>query len=373
MRILHLIPSLSGGGAERQLSYLAPAMARMGHDVHLAYLYDGPQPPAYQQEQLTLHRLAAYNNHDPGIFLRILRLLRAIRPDILQTWLLQMDVLGGMAARVSGTPWTLHEPTAAAAWTHPSLKVRLRHWLGGQAGAVIANSAAGEAHWRQLGVKTPRFIVQNALPHVEIMRVAPIDRAAVGIDPRARIVLYVGRFIPEKNILLMLRALTEIVTRQHAVAVLFGLGPLRQQAIAYAHDQRLTDRIRMPGFSSEVWAWMKAADVFISVSEWEGCPNTVMEAMACGCPLIVSDIPQHREFLDARTALLVDQRNLESIIDAILCTLTESAAARQRADAARLVVAPLDIPVVTESWLQIYTTALAQSSEPTRPARVENA
>jgi len=354
MRILHLIPSLSGGGAERQLSYLAPEMARVGHDVHVAYLYDGPQPPSWRGDNLTLHRIAARHNHDPGILLQILQLIHRLQPDLLQTWLLQMDILGGLAAQLSGIPWALHEPTAAAAWKHPTVKIRLRHRLGTHAGAVIANSAAGYAHWQALKVKTPCYTVHNALPHAEIAQVIPINRATAGIHPQASILLFVGRFIREKNIMQMLTALSRIVSQRQAVAVLLGLGPLRQQAIDFARAHQLGDRMRFPGFSNEVWAWMKAADVFVSVSEWEGRPNTVMEAMACNCPLVVSDIPQHREFLDDQLALLVNQRDPERIIDAILQTLDEPLAASRRAEKAYQSVAALDIPPVTESWLRIY-------------------
>ena len=63
MRILHLIPNLSGGGAEQQLSYLAPELACMGHDVYIAYSKEGP----YKSELhgVVLHPLRALSNYDP--------------------------------------------------------------------------------------------------------------------------------------------------------------------------------------------------------------------------------------------------------------------------------------------------------------------
>ncbi len=60
--------------------------------------------------------------------------------------------------------------------------------------------------------------------------------------------------------------------------------------------------------AASVWALMKKASVFVSLSAYEGCPNTVMEAMACGCPIIVSDIPEHREILDEQSALFVTRK-----------------------------------------------------------------
>src|ERR1035437_1762104 len=99
MRIFHLIPSLSGGGAGRQLSYLAPELARMGHDVHVAYSNEGPQKP--ELPGVVLHRLKSRSNYDPYLIWQLDRLSRRIKPDIIQTWLLQMDILGGLVARLN--------------------------------------------------------------------------------------------------------------------------------------------------------------------------------------------------------------------------------------------------------------------------------
>ena len=68
----------------------------------------------------------------------------------------------------------------------------------------------------------------------------------------------------------------------------------------------LADRVRLVGFVPDAWAWMKRASVLVSPSLFEGHPNVVLEAAACGCPLVVSDIPAHREFLDGENAVLVD-------------------------------------------------------------------
>ena len=114
MRILHLIPNLSGGGAERQLSYLAPELARMGHDVHIAYSLECIQKP--ELPGVVLHRLKAQSNYDPYLLWQLVRLIRRIKPDIIHTWILQMDILGGMAARLNGIPWIFREPSSAMAY-----------------------------------------------------------------------------------------------------------------------------------------------------------------------------------------------------------------------------------------------------------------
>jgi glycosyltransferase involved in cell wall biosynthesis len=103
---------------------------------------------------------------------------------------------------------------------------------------------------------------------------------------------------------------------------------------------------------------MKSAAVFVSVSYVEGQPNTVMEAMACGCPLVVSDIPMHRDLLDERSALLVDPRDPHAIADAIGACLDDPGAARTRADEARRRAAAFSVSAMAERYERLYRACL---------------
>src|SRR5437867_2365724 len=105
MRILHLIPNLIHGGAQRQLSYLAPELARLGHEIHVAYSEGGPNLARLEVSNIVLHPLHSRNNYDPSVLAQLLRLVLRVRPDIIQTWIVQMDILGGIVARMTQTPW----------------------------------------------------------------------------------------------------------------------------------------------------------------------------------------------------------------------------------------------------------------------------
>jgi glycosyltransferase involved in cell wall biosynthesis len=104
---------------------------------------------------------------------------------------------------------------------------------------------------------------------------------------------------------------------------------------------------------------MKRADVFVATSLFEGQPNAVLEAMACGCPLVVSDIPAHRELLDETTALLVNPHKADALAEAILDVLSAPAAALARARKARAGVASLSIPSVARRYAELYESVLA--------------
>jgi hypothetical protein len=183
MRILHALPSLSGGGAERQMSYLASAQARAGHEVGVAYRSEGPEPP--ELPGVVRHALRASGNHDPRLLVRLVALLRRVRPEIAHTWILQMDVLAGLAARLTGTPWVCREPVSGAtyggAWKH-----RLRRGLLRGADAIVANSTAGERYWAGLHPGGTRCVIGNALPLDAIEAAPPTPPEALGVAPGRR-------------------------------------------------------------------------------------------------------------------------------------------------------------------------------------------
>ena len=91
---------------------------------------------------------------------------------------------------------------------------------------------------------------------------------------------------------------------------------------------------------------------------FEGHPNAVLEAMACGCPLIFSDIPAHRDFLDEEKATFVDPDNIAAITDAILACLENPERAREKADKAKSVAISFSVAAVADQYEKIYNQIL---------------
>jgi glycosyltransferase involved in cell wall biosynthesis len=180
--------------------------------------------------------------------------------------------------------------------------------------SVISNSTEGDAYWRAMcGERLQRFVIPNALPLQEIHQVVPASIEKIGAKSGQKIVLYAGRFEHVKNLKNLFKALHQVLREPNVVALFCGKGPLHKNIEGMIVEYGLRDRIFLPGYVMNIWGLMKRADVFVSVSEYEGMPNTVMEAMACGCPVVVSDIPQHRAILDEQSAVFVSPRDPKCI------------------------------------------------------------
>lgn len=358
MRVLHCIPSMNGGGAERQLSYLAGEFTKIGWEVHVALLRGGPNMARLKTSGAIIHTLAARSNYDPRIFWQLRQVVRSVKPDLVHTWLLQMDICGGAASRAARIPWIISERSSVMAYP-PTFKNRLRVFWAAGASAVVSNSVAGDHYWQsRLNGSVLRRIIPNALPLDEIEAAVPAALDEIGLKTEKDMVLFVGRFSPEKNLETLLLALREVVARPRTVAVLCGEGPLRLQLEQWLAKYAIADQVRLAGYVPDIWSWMKRASVLVSVGFFEGHPNAVLEAMACGIPLVVSDIPAHREFLDEHNAVLVNSHAPGAIADAIISVLSRPEDAACRAQAARAKAAQWSIPPIARQYDQVYREVL---------------
>lgn len=350
---------MSGGGAERQLAYLAPYQVREGFDVHVALLAGGPHYQALIDGGVTVHHVASSGNYDPLVALRMLRVVRKVKPDVVQTWMAQMDVFGGAAAIAARRPWIVCERSSADHYRN-LLKNRVRLFAAKKARAIVSNSGAGDDYWRPHGSQRAlRRVISNAVPFEAIDAVAPVELN----DPRP-VILYVGRFSVEKNLPTVIDALRRTVATVDAQIVFCGDGPMRDEVVAAIAQAGLTDRVLLPGFVSNVWAWMKRAAVLISAGFYEGNPNAVLEAIACGCPVVVSDIPSHRELLDDDSARFAVPQSPEDIARALVETLRDRDGAQSRAANARRRIEQLSIASIAGQYASLYRELLAKDGDP---------
>ena len=166
------------------------------------------------------------------------------------------------------------------------------------------------------GVDTQTF---NVVPAAERARL----RRELGLDNDSLLGVSVGSMIPRKNPLSIVSAMKHIDSGR--VALIFvGGGMLEGQARVHAATDR---RIRFSGHVGDVFRYLQAADFFISASRAEGLPSAALEALACGLPVVLSDIAPHREVL----GLMPDAGELFPLEnDSALAAAIERAAASAR-------------------------------------------
>jgi glycosyltransferase involved in cell wall biosynthesis len=359
MRILHCIPTMRGGGAERQLTLLTAGQIRSGIEVFVVPMHGGQNLATLEATGARVVSPKVLGNHDPRVILQIAKLIRQERIDLVQTWLPQMDVFGGLAALWTGVPHILSERSCRDAYPL-SFKHMLRVAVGRFANAVAANSLGGLEYWRGKNPSRLNRVIRNVVSiDPRIGNISP--KKTEGEDKPRRRLLYAGRYIPSKNLVNLLKALALVLPRfPDAVVEFYGEGPLEKELLGLRDALGLRDRVAIADYLDPLIAKLKETTIFVSPSSFEGNPNAVIEAAACGCTLVVSDIPAHREFLDDSCAYFVDCNSPSSIAGGLEQALLHPEEARRKGRAASDRVSAWTIETITSQYLSLYQDVLAE-------------
>ncbi|HJT97412.1 MAG TPA: glycosyltransferase [Rhodanobacteraceae bacterium] len=141
-------------------------------------------------------------------------------------------------------------------------------------------------------------------------------RAKLGIAPDARVVIYVGRFVETKGLCELLDAFASLAKRDPKLRLaLVGDGVMRERLTAMIAEAGLARRVLMPGGfePAQVAEWIAAADVLTLPSWSEGYPNVIVEAIACGRPVVATDVGGTREIADESSGILVPPRDARAL------------------------------------------------------------
>jgi glycosyltransferase involved in cell wall biosynthesis len=144
------------------------------------------------------------------------------------------------------------------------------------------------------------------------IRPRPAARSQLGLDPDSTVVLVVGHLIPRKDPLLALRTFASAApSLADARLVFIGDGPLLSELRGEARQLGIDDRTSTPGVESpsRLAQWYAATDCLLLCSSWEGRPNVVLEALACGRPVLATHTDGSAELLHEHPAFLADDRD----------------------------------------------------------------
>jgi len=151
---------------------------------------------------------------------------------------------------------------------------------------------------------------------------APVDHLWAGID-QPPLVLAAGRLTLQKDFETLIRAFAKVRVRRECNLIILGEGELRGALQSLICQLGLGESAQMPGFSDNPFAWMRRASVFVLSSAWEGLPNVLIQAMACGARVVSTNCPSGPyEILEGgKWGRLVPVGDIDAMAGAILAQL----------------------------------------------------
>jgi teichuronic acid biosynthesis glycosyltransferase TuaC len=181
----------------------------------------------------------------------------------------------------------------------------------------------------ELGV--PAGKVTTILNGCDFSVFRPGDRAAarrkLGVDPAAELLVYVGRIsLPKGSAELTDAMISLAASRPRLRVAMIGEGAYRNTMEARASAAGIAERFLFPGHqsSAQIVEWLAAGDVFCLPSHSEGCPNVIVEAIACGRPVVATNVGGIPELVDESCGILVPPRDSRALAEALERTLAAS-------------------------------------------------
>ncbi len=341
LRLALLLPTLRGGGAERLMVEIAGGLVRRGHAVDLLVTHGGgPYWNALPRNVQLINlgdacedvaRFASWKSIAclPGL----IKYLRRERPDVLLSSLNPANVTALLAKRFFGKDLRLimrQESTFSAQFALGHLEhrmaLRMIRWGSSTAAAIIATSC-GVADDFKRAVPRAAHLVQH-VPN-PVVTPALFENARLPVDHpwfsdwKTPIIVTAGSLIPVKDHRTLLAAFAEVVRARPARLIILGQGPDRHQLEAFARASGIAKKVDFVGFQANPYAWMAKAQVFALSSRREGLPGALIEAMACGTPVVSTDCPSGpREILEnGRLGRLVPVGDPQALARGILDAL----------------------------------------------------
>jgi glycosyltransferase involved in cell wall biosynthesis len=358
-RIAFFTPSLGGGGAERVVVTLASHYAAQGHTVDLIASF---HQEAYQSEVHPAVRMHYLHTRRRMLAApRLAKALREIRPESLLATVNTFAAV--LAQRLARTPTRviLREattPSIAFQVNETSALKRMisetaMRWLYPRADAVVAVSKGVAQDLLNLipQLKPKLTVIYNPVIDAALYAKADAPVEHPWFQPhQPPVVLAAGRLVALKGYDTLLRAFARVRQETFARLVILGEGSERSNLERLAAELGVAADVDMPGFDPNPFRYMKRAGVFVLSSRYEGLPNVLIQAMACGCPVVSTDCPNGpAEILDGgRYGPLVPVDDVEAL-----------AYAMAQALAGKVAPAPTEwleqfrVEVVAEQYLRV--------------------
>jgi glycosyltransferase involved in cell wall biosynthesis len=220
------------------------------------------------------------------------------RPHIVQTFLFHANLLGRIAARRAGVPCVVCGIRVAE--RRGRWRLWADRWTSGWVDANVCVSQAVADFTRATGgLPAERLVViPNGVDIAAFDQAGPADLAMLGLPAERRAVAFVGRLDEQKGARWLVETASPWLARlpRHDLLVV-GRGPQRAALEELARKHGISARVHFTGWRVDVPAVLKASDLFVLPSAWEGMPNVVLEAMAASRPVVASDVEGVRELL----------------------------------------------------------------------------
>jgi len=330
MQVLHIITSLGDGGAEALLYRMCRFDKEHNHIV-ISIMDEQKYGPLLNEIGVVVHTL----NFPKGKikisgFFKLYRLIKQIKPDVVQTWLDHADMIGGIVARLAGIKnivWGVHHTALVKGESKLStifiskINIFLSYFIPKK---IIYCAQESKKAQEKIGYKKAIGVVvlngydiegftQNDSLSAEI-------RNDLCINADSFLIGHVGRYDPQKDLSNLIEAFALLNQKKldfDAVIVGSNLDNNNHDLLSMLNKNGLSKVVHLLGRRDDINAIMNGIDLFVLSSKSEAFPNVLNEAMLCGTPCVTTDVGDAGKIV-RDTGWVVRPKDSEALANAII-------------------------------------------------------
>ncbi|MBF0506641.1 MAG: glycosyltransferase [Nitrospirae bacterium] len=361
IKILAVIDHLGQGGAEKQFINLVSNINAERFEPHVFIAERAGERLSELGPHIRIHGLTHSSKRKTFDAVRLLRkTLFEIKPAIIQTWLDYSTFISAVVLKLTsfnGIFVASHRVSIEELYNNEvrfgKIKKNLLVWANKQAQCVTTNSKMLVKQLGDYGISTGRLIYNGIdLRKCEGLPSRDELRKKLNMPANFFYIAFVGALVERKGLRFFIQAIRELKTI-NIKALIVGDGALRDMVKSLARND---ERFFMVGYQPNALEYIKASDLLVLPSFYEGLPNVVMEAMAVGTPVIATNVYGIPELIeDGINGKLVPAKNSGSITDSIEFIRSNPAASAGFVEASRKKAQFFSIERMVKEYEELYS------------------
>lgn len=342
INILHFLSLAEIGGTELMVYSLIKSLDKERFNNQVCFLEaKGPLTYHYQHLGIKTHHLNFSKRNFLISLIKLFRLLKRDKFDMLNIYGLRAHVIGRVLGRLAGA-------RVIIGGLHSQISSDKGNGLVRYAGlyldkltfplltAYIANNKTSIDYMAENGFDTGKIkYIPNGIELDEFRR--PTDKLKTHktlpfkVDSNSVIITCVANLRPLKNHIMLLKGITPILKENHDLKLLLvGGGDTQKEVLNYIDRHNFQDSIFLLGVRNDVPEILSISDIFVLTSLWEGMPGSIMEAMAAGLPVVATNVGDIKELVDdGKNGFLVEVGDIDGLSKKIKILLEDKRLRKQ--------------------------------------------
>ena len=327
IRILRIVSNLGVGGVQKRMVSLLPKLNKERYRIVVCSFKSGELQRCMEQSGIPVRIVPRRFKFDPICIYRLRSIMKKEKIDIVHTHCHKPNTTGRFAAKLAGAPIIIANEHNVDSWKS-SWQLILDRWLAVCSDKIIAVSEAVKNFYiESANIPDDKFeIIYNGVDldfwqkNIPSQKIIAEKRTKLGLLQDDKVVAVIGRLHPQKGHEYLLRAAKKIIPGMRNLKFLIvGDGPMKESLESLLERLDIKENVVFTGKRNDIKDMLYISDFSVVSSIREGFSNVVLESMACGKPVVATDVGGNKEIIiDGENGFIVPSRDEDALADRIL-------------------------------------------------------